>query len=227
MQPQLEKDLNGLKDTLLTMASHAEAAVKTAMRAFAERDDDLARQVKERDTVIDQLEIDVDEQVVHLLSKAPLASDLRFIIMAMKISHDLERVGDEATTIARRVLELNHEPPLKDHIELPHMAELALGMLNDALDAFVHRNPDKARQVVPRDKEVDRLNKQAGRVLASYMVESPQRITRCLNLMVVSKCLERIADHASNIAEEIVFLYEGKDIRHAGKGPGAGPQPSA
>jgi phosphate transport system protein len=227
MQPQLEKDLNGLKDTLLTMASHAEAAVKTAMRAFIERDDELARQVKERDTVIDQLEIDVDEQVVHLLSKAPLAGDLRFIIMAMKISHDLERVGDEATTIARRVLELNQEPPMKDHIDLPHMAELATGMLNDALDAFVHRNPDKARQVVPRDKEVDRLNKQAGRVLASYMVESPQRITRCLNLMVVSKCLERIADHASNIAEEIVFLYEGKDIRHAGKGAGTASQTPA
>jgi len=222
MQPQLEKDLNGLKDTLLTMASHAEAAVKTAMRAFAERDDDLARQVKERDTVIDQLEIDVDEQVIHLLSKAPLAGDLRFIIMAMKISHDLERVGDEATTISRRVLELNHEPPMKDHIDLPHMAELATGMLNDALDAFVHRNPEKARQVVPRDKEVDRLNKQASRVLASYMVESPQRITRCLNLMVVSKCLERIADHAANIAEEIVYLYEGKDIRHAGEKQGQG-----
>ncbi len=214
MQPQLEKDLQSLKETLLTMASHAEGALKTAMQAYAERDDALAREVKEKDSIIDQLEVEVDEQAVHLLSKAPLASDLRLIIMAMKISRDLERVGDEATTIARRVLELNHEPPLKDHIELPHMADFALNMLRDALDGFVHRDTERARSVIPRDKNVDRLNKQAHRVLASYIVESPQRITNCLNLMVISKCLERIADHAANIAEEVVYLYEGEDIRH-------------
>ena len=215
MQPQLEKDLTALKEKILTMASHAETAVKTAMRAYADRDDELARTVKEKDSIIDQFEVDVDEQAVQLLSKAPLASDLRLIIMAMKISHDLERVGDEATTIARRVLELNQEPPMNDHVDLGQMAEVALAMLGDALDAFVHRNAEKARQVIPRDKEVDRLNKQAHRVLASYIVETPQRITICLNLMVVSKSIERIADHAKNIAEEIVYLCEGEDIRHS------------
>jgi phosphate transport system protein len=214
MQPQLEKDLEQLKETLLTMASHAEAVVQNALRALTERDDALARRVKEQDDVIDQLEKDVDEAAVHLLSKAPLASDLRLILMAMKISRDLERVGDEATTIARRALELNQEPPIKDHLDLPRMAELALGMLKDSLDAFVHRDAEKARAVVPRDKEIDALNKQTHRVLANQIVEDPSRITRGLNLMVISKSLERIGDHAANIAEEVVFLYEGEDIRH-------------
>lgn len=223
MQPQLEKDLNSLKETLLTMASHAETAVRTAIKALVERNDALAREVAERDSVIDELEKDVDEQSIHLLSKAPLAGDLRLITVAMKISHDLERVGDEATTISRRVLELNAEPPLKDHSDLSHMAGLALGMLNDALDAFVHRNPDKARAVLPRDKQVDALNKQTHRVLASYIVETPARISSCLNLMVISKCLERIADHAKNVAEEVVYLQEGRDIRHTARETAGGP----
>jgi phosphate transport system protein len=129
----------------------------------------------------------------------------------------LERVGDEATTIARRTIELSQEPQLKPYVDIPRMTNLAMEMLNDALDAFVNRNPAKAREVIPRDKEVDAINRQLHRELVSFMIEKPATITRCLNLMIISKSLERIADHATNIAEEVVYLYEGRDIRHTGK----------
>jgi phosphate transport system protein len=136
----------------------------------------------------------------------------------MKISQNLEHVGDEATKIARRSVDLSNEPQLnKPCVDIPRMATLALDMLKAALDAFVNRNPDKARAVVPRDKEVDGVNKQLHRELASFMVENPANITRCLHLMVISKSLERIADHAKNIAEEVVYLYEARDIRHSGR----------
>jgi phosphate transport system protein len=214
-----EQELNELKQKLLTMASHANAAVTNSIKALVERNDDLARDVKAKDDLLDALEKEVDELAVTLLSKAPLASDLRLIIVAMKICHDLERAGDEATAIAKRAIELNQEPQLKPYVDIPRMAAMALEMLNAALDAFVNRAPDQARAVVPRDKDVNALNKQLHRELASYMVEQPNTISRCLNLMVVSKRLERIADHATNIAEEVVYLYEAKDIRHTGKNP--------
>jgi phosphate transport system protein len=217
-----DQELAALKEKLLTMASKAEAAVNNAIKALVDRDDDLARSVKEEDNALDQLEIEVDEVAIGLLSKAPLASDLRLITVAMKISHDLERVGDEATTISRRAVELSQEPQLKPYIDIPRMAKMALEMLDHALDAFVNANPEKARAVIPRDKEVDALNRQLHRELSSYMVEKPTTITRCLNLMVISKSLERIADHATNVAEEVVYLYEAKDIRHTGKGQASG-----
>jgi phosphate transport system protein len=214
MSVHFEHELDELKKQLLTMAGHAEAAVTRAMKALVERDDDAARLVKENDSVLDHLEVEIDEMAINLLAKAPLASELRLITVAMKFSHDLERVGDEATTIARRALELNQEPQLKPYVDIPNMANIGLQMLRQAIEAFVNRDPAKARAVIPRDKEVDALNKQLHRELASYMVERPPTISRCLNLMVVSKSLERIADHATNIAEEVVYLYEGRDIRH-------------
>jgi len=220
-----EQDLTHLKERLITMASHAETAVNRYIKALVERDNETASRAKEEDRVIDQLEVEIDDLAITLLAKAPLATDLRLITVAMKISHDLERVGDEATTIARRAVELNQEPPLKPYVDIPHMARLALEMLREALDAFVSRDPRRARAVIPRDKEVDGLNKQLHRELASYMVEKPATISRCLNLMVISKALERIADHATNIAEEVVFLYEGQDIRHASKGQTPNPAP--
>jgi phosphate transport system protein len=213
-----EQEIATLKERLLTMASLAEGAVNKAIKALVERDDDLARQVKEEDSAIDRLEIELDDTAINLLAKAPLAGDLRLITVAMKISHDLERVGDEATTIARRSLELSQEPQLKPYIDIPRMAKMALEMLDEALGAFISGRPEKARAVIPRDKEVDVLNRQLHRELSSYMVEKPTTITRCLNLMVISKSLERIADHATNLAEEVVYLYEAKDIRHSGKG---------
>jgi len=217
MTIHFEHELVGLKEKLLTMASHAEGAVTKSINALTERDDELARRVMADDVIVDQLEIEIDELAIHLLSKAPLATDLRLITVAMKISHDLERVSDEATTIARRSLELSLEPQLKPYIDIPRMAGMALEMLKDALDAFVNRDPAKARAIVPRDKEVDMLNKQLHRELSSYMVERPSTISRCLNLMVISKSLERVADHATNVAKEVVYLYEARDIRHSGQ----------
>jgi phosphate transport system protein len=126
----------------------------------------------------------------------------------------LERIGDEATTIARRALELGTEPQLKSYVDIPRMAAIALDMLRDSLDSFVNKDADKALAVIPRDKEVDALNRQLYRELSSYMVESPSTISRCLHLMIVAKSLERVADHATNIAEEVVYLCEARDIRH-------------
>lgn len=214
---QYYDELTRLKESLLSMASHAESAVARAIRALVERDDALARQVEEDDNVLDQLEIEIDDLAVHLLAKAPLATELRLITVAMKISQNLERVGDEAVTIARRAQDLGTEPQLKPYVDLPRMAAMSLEMLRDAITAFVDRQPDKARAVVPRDSDVDDLNRQLHRELSSYMVERPTTISRCLHLMVISKSLERVADHATNVAEEVVYLYEAKDIRHSGQ----------
>lgn len=216
MQRHFDQELDQLKQMLLQMASHAEESVTNAIKALTQRDDDLARRVKADDSILDKFEKDIDEVAISLLAlKAPLASDLRLITVAMKISHDLERVGDEATTISRRALELNQEPQLKPYIDIPRMAEMGLKMLHEAIDAFVNREPAKARRIIPRDKEVDDLNKQLHRELVSFVIENPSTITRALNLMVISKSLERIADHATNVAEEVVYLYEGTDIRHS------------
>jgi phosphate transport system protein len=213
-----DEEMSKLKDSLLAMASHAESAVARGIRALVERDDALARQVKADDNILDQFEIEIDDTAIHLLAKAPLATDLRLITVAMKISQNLERVGDEAVTICRRALDLGSEPQLKPYVDIPRMAQMSLEMLREGLTAFINRDPERARAVVPRDQEVDDLNRQLHRELSSYMVERPSNISRCLALMVISKSLERIADHATNIAEEVVYLYEAKDIRHtAGK----------
>jgi phosphate transport system protein len=209
------EEMRKLKDSLLAMASHAETAVVRSMRALTEHDEALARQVEEEDNILDQFEIEIDDTALHLLTKAPLATDLRLITVGMKISQNLERVGDEAVTIARRARDLNTEPQLKPYVDLPRMATMSLEMLRDAITAFINREPERARAVIPRDSLVDDLNRQIHRELSSYMVERPTTITRCLHLMVISKAIERIADHATNIAEEVVYLYEAKDIRHS------------
>ena len=217
MLHHFDTELDSLKQKLLAMASHAETAINDAMRALSERNYDLALQVKANDKVLDQFEIEIDDLAVHLLAKAPLANDLRLITVAMKISQNLERVGDEAAKVAKRARDLSQEPPLKPVPDIPAMAVLALEMLKRSLDSFVNHDPAAARDLIPRDKEVDRLNKQVHRELAHQMVADPETITRCLNLMIVSKSLERIADHATNIAEEVVYLCEAQDIRHAAK----------
>ena len=209
-----DSEIAALQEKLLLMASRAEAAVNKAIRALVEREDDLAREVIQDDDYIDGLEKEVDEQVVVLLAKAPLAKQLRLIVSASKIARDLERVGDEATTIARRAIELNTEPQLKPYVDIPRMATMAMQMLNAALQAFTSGETNLAVGVIPQDKDVDALNRQLYRELASYMIEKPTTITRCLHLMTISKSLERIADHAKNIAEDVVYLYEGRDIRH-------------
>ena len=214
MTHAFESELNQLSERLLTMASQAAKALTTAVKALVDRDDDLARQVVEDDTILDRLEIEIDETAVQMLAKAPLATHLRLITVAMKISQNLERVGDEATKIARRSVELSHEPQLKPYVDIPRMAEMALLMLRESLDAFVRHDPVQAREIIPKDKEVDALNRQLHRELSSFMVENPSTITRALALMVISKSIERIADHAKNVAEDVVYLYEARDIRH-------------
>jgi phosphate transport system protein len=216
METHLEMELDGLKQQLLLMASHAETAVNQAVQALVQRDYDLALQVRENDRIIDQFEVEIDDLVIQLLTKAPLATNLRLVTVAMKISQNLERVGDEATKIAKRARDLSREVPVKINLDLPRMAGLALDMLKAALDAFVNRDPAAARAIIPRDKEVDALNKQIHEILAKHMVANPDTIGRCLNWMVASKSLERIADHAKNVAEEVVYLYEAQDIRHTG-----------
>lgn len=216
MENNTDAGLELLKQKLLTMASHAETAVNEALQALQQRDSELALRVKENDRVIDQFEVEIDDLVIQLLTRAPLASNLRLVTVTMKISQDLERVGDEATKIAKRARDLAQEPPVKIVLDLPQMATIALDMLKEALDAFVNRDSAAARTIIPRDKQVDALNKQIHSALAQHMVENPDTIARCLHLMVVSKSLERIADHATNVAEDVVYLYEAQDIRHTG-----------
>lgn len=214
MEHHIDLELGELKQKLLTMASHAETAVNESVRALVERDYDLALKVKENDAVLNRFEVDIDDMVIHLLAKAPLASDLRFVTVAMKISQNLERVGDEASKVAKRARDLSEEPPVKLSLDMPRMASLALAMLKAALDAFVNRDSAAARAVIPRDKEVDALNKQFNQQIAEHMMANPDTVKRCLHLIVVSKSLERIADHAKNVAEEVVYLCEALDIRH-------------
>ena len=214
MENHFETGLDNLRQKLLLMASRAETAVNESVQALMQRDHDLAVRVRESDQVIDNFEIEIDEMAIQLLTKAPLATNLRLITVAMKISQNLERIGDEATKIAKRARDLAQEPPVKITLDLPKMATLALAMVKDALDCFVHRDPNAARAIIPRDKEVDALNKQMHQQLTQHMIGEPQSIARCLHWIVAAKSLERIADHAKNIAEEVVYLYEALDIRH-------------
>ena len=219
-----EQELAELKELLLTMASHAETAVRQAVEALMRRDYDLAVRVRADDSVIDRFEIEVDEMAIRLLSKAPLASDLRLIAVTMKISQNLERVGDEATKIANRARDLSQEPPLKLAVAIPQLADMALPMLKTSLDAFVNKDPATARALIPQDKQVDALNKEIHHQLAEQMIQDPETVTRCLHLMVAAKSLERIADHAKNVAEEVVYLCEAEDIRHSAAAA-TSPQP--
>ena len=216
METHFEMELDDLKQKLMMMASHAETAVNRAVEALVTRNHDLAIQVKDDDAVIDRFEVEVDELSIQLLSKAPLASDLRLVTVGMKVSQNLERVGDEAAKIAKRARDLSKEPPLKLNLELPKMAALSLGMLKAALDAFVNHDSAAARAVIPRDKEVDALNKKINGELTLYMMGNRNSIPRCLNLIIASRSLERIADHAKNVAEEVVYLCDAQDIRHMG-----------
>jgi phosphate transport system protein len=214
MQTHHDKELSDLKDKLLTMASHAESAVARAVQAVVNRDEKLATQVRTDDNILDEYEVAVDDMAVTLLAKAPLARDLRLVLMVMKISQNLERIGDEANKIAKRARDLSGEPPLKVGVDIPKMAQLVIQLLKASLDAFVRRDAAAARALIPRDNEINALNKQFQADLVELMMKDPSNIRRCLWLMVVSKSLERIADHAKNVAEDVVYLCEAQDIRH-------------
>ncbi|HNQ87364.1 MAG TPA: phosphate signaling complex protein PhoU [Verrucomicrobiota bacterium] len=212
-----EQELALLRQRLMVMASHAESVVTRAVEAVVRRDDSLARQVRDDDSILDTLELELDEAAVRLLSQAPLATDLRLVTVVMKITQNLERVGDEATKIARRARDLNGEPPLKTLIDVPKLATLAVANLRSALDAFSAGDAPAARALIARDKEIDALNREIHAALEETMRQDPENIRRCLHWMVVSKSLERIADHAKNIAEDVVYLSEARDIRHSNR----------
>jgi len=204
-----------IRETLLMMASLADRNLALAMRALVERDEKLAATVEEEDSQLDELEISIDELVInHMATHAPVATDCRFMLVASKISNNLERIADQAVSVARRSRELNREPLLKPLIDIPRMAQIAEGMLRDSITAFIDRKPELAQEIIRRDKEVDAINKQLARELTSFMLEDPATITRALNLTIVARCLERIADHCKNIAEEVYYLYQAVDIRH-------------
>jgi phosphate transport system protein len=214
MENHFEMGLDTLRQKILLMASRAETAVNQSVQALVQRDYDLAVRVREDDNIIDQFEVEIDEMAIVLLTKAPLASNLRLITVAMKVSQNLERIGDEATKIAKRARDLAQEPPVKINLDIYRMASMSLAMVKDALDSFVHRDSAAARAIIPRDKDVDALNKEIHQLLAQHMTENPDTIGRCLHWIVAAKSLERIADHAKNIAEEVVYLCEAQDIRH-------------
>lgn len=204
-----------LRETLLMMSSLADRNLNLALKALVERDSKLADTVEAEDSQLDTLEVAVDEQVIaHMALHAPVATDCRFMLVASKISSNLERIGDQAVTIARRAKELNGEPLLKPLIDIPRMGDIALNMLRDSITSFVDGKPESTPDIVKRDKKVDEINRQLARELTSFMMEDPTTITRALNLLLVARSLERVADHTKNIAEEVYYLYNAKDIRH-------------
>ena len=215
MKRFFDSELDAFRSHLIQMGEKSIEQVRAAVRALVDADVELARKVRAGDDELDRLEVLIDEEGVRYMSlRNPIATDLRLVVVGMKAGHDLERVGDEANSISKRAIRLAAEPPLKEYIDIPRMAEIAQQMLRDALDCFLQHDNDKALAVIRRDQEVDDLNKQIYRELAGFMVENPATISRALELMFISKSLERIADHATNIAEEMVYLAKGEDIRH-------------
>jgi phosphate transport system protein len=210
-----DDELQQLKEKILKMGSMVEDAIKNSVLSLVERDNTLAINVIENDRVVNTLDVEIDEESIRLIAlRQPKASDLRFITTAMKITTDLERMGDLAVNIAERALELNDEPILKPYIDIPRMRSIAQRMTQDALDAFVRKDKRLARDVIIRDDEVDDLKHAVLHELALFMVKDPTTVTRAMKVSFVAQYLERIADHATNIAEMVIYLVDGKIIRH-------------
>ena len=215
MQRHFHEELEALKQTLLAMGGLVEDQIRRVMTALLERDGDLAQEVIDRDRQVNAYDVEVDEKCVELLAlHQPTAGDLRFITTAMKIVTDLERIGDQAVNIGQRALELNLEPQLKPYIDLPRMAEKAQRMVKESLDAFVARDTELARQVCAEDADVDALKEQIFRELLTFMMADARTIPRAIRLILISRFLERVADHATNIAEMVIYRVESKMVRH-------------
>ena len=214
-ETQFQKELEELKQNLLKMAALVEETIHDAVQSLVKRDTELAQKTFEREKQINDFEILIDELCLRLLAlRQPMAGDLRFITSAMKIVTDLERMGDQAVNIAERAMSLNQDPQLKPYIDLPRMAEITESMVKDVLDAFVNRDSKLARSVCERDDLVDGLNDQVFRELLTYMISDQKTITRAVHLIIVGRCLERIADHATNIAEDVIFMVSALVIKH-------------
>jgi len=214
-ETHFQKELETLKENLLKMATLVEEAIHDAVQSLVKRDSDLAHKTMEKEDRVNRLEISIDETCLKLLAlRQPMAVDLRFITSAMKIVTDLERMGDQAVNVCERAISLNQEPQIKPYIDIPIIAEITQSMVKDVLDAFVNRDVKLARSVCERDDMVDRLNDQVFRELLTYMMSDPKTITRAVHLMIVCRCLERIADHATNIAEDVIFMVDALVIKH-------------
>lgn len=217
MERPLDHDLDRLRHDLLRMGQSVDEMVRDAMRALVETDSALAERVIRADVSIDLQEKNLDEAShAVLLRHQPTAGDLRCLIAVMRSTTDLERVGDAAVNIAQAVVQLNEEAPLERYLDLPKMADLARGQVRTSLDAFRNRDVEAALEVCRRDDDVDRLYEQLFRILVTYMIESPTNVRRSLHLLLIARNLERIADHATNLAENVVYYVEGLDIRHSG-----------
>ena len=215
MPRHFHEELDALKQTLLAMGGLVEDQIRRVMRALIDRDSQLAQEVIERDRQVNAWDVEIDEKCVELLAlHQPTAIDLRFITTTLKIVTDLERIGDQAVNIAQRALELNREPQLKPYVDLPRMAEKAQRMVKESLDAFVSRDTALAREVCAEDSEVDALREQVFRELLTFMMEDPRTIPRAIRLILISRFLERVADHATNIAEMVIYMVESKMVRH-------------
>ncbi|MBI3320066.1 MAG: phosphate signaling complex protein PhoU [Candidatus Omnitrophica bacterium] len=220
MERRFDEELRQLKTRLFAMAGMAEQAIGKAVKALVDRQASLAQEVLREDAAINRLEVEIEDACLTLLARyQPEARDLRVIAMIFKIVNDLERVGDQGVNIAERTLDLLKEPLLKPLIDIPKMATLAQQMLKDVLDAFVNQDAELARAVCRRDDEVDRLNDQIYQELLGYMTKDPQTITRAVDLILVGRHLERVADHATNIAEDVYYLVRGTTIKHRLAGP--------
>jgi phosphate transport system protein len=215
MERHRDQELDRIRQALLRMGGLVERMISEAMTALVERDNQRAEAVVRTDAQVDELEKEVDGLCNRMLAlQQPTAGDLRFLVSTMKIANDLERMGDSAVNVAQAVEILNAEPPLKPYIDLPRLAELTQGMVRDALDSFVRKDARQALDVCRRDDQVDALYKQLFRELVTYMIEDPKAITRALHLLLIARNYERIADHATNVGEDVIFFVEGRDIRH-------------
>ncbi len=215
-----EAELKKLHVAILQMGGLVEKQIASAVAALVGRYDDTARRTIENDHAVNRMDVEIDDLCIRLLAlHQPTARDLRLITTGLKITTDLERIGDMAVNLCERVLELNQEPQLKPYIDLPRMAQVAQSMLHESLDAFVREDVDLALKVCRDDDIIDALNHQLFRELLSFMIEDPKTTTRGIRLLFVAKYVERIADHATNIAEMVVFMVKGKSIRHLDQVP--------
>ncbi|BCA52875.1 Phosphate-specific transport system accessory protein PhoU-like protein [Nitrospira sp. KM1] len=215
MHRHFDEELADLKKLILRMGGLVEEQIERSIKALVERDVQLASQVIERDALVNSLDVEIDGTCMKMLAlQAPAAGDLRFVTTAMKISTELERMSDLAENICERVIELNEEPQLKPYIDIPRMANWTMRMVGDCLDAFIRSDAVLARKVLADDDFVDNLTHQLFRELLSYMIENPTTITRAIRLTFIGKYIERIADHATNVSELVIYMVEGKIIRH-------------
>ncbi len=212
---RFEEDLKKLREDVLYMGGLVEDQIQKAVKSLVDRDSPLAETIIQRDHEVNRLDVEIDDLCIRLLAlHQPAARDLRFITTALKITTDLERIGDMAVNICERALELNREPQLKPYIDIPRMAQISQRMIRESLDAFVREDTDLALKVCKDDQQVDDLNSQIFREIISFMIGDPLTINRAMKISSISKYLERIADHATNIAEMVIFMVKGKSIRH-------------